>query len=332
VAWTRRERQRRRRGVRQLAAVGVVLAVVGVIGGFELQARQAEGQGFELPGPGEEDLKVLLRTQDELNAHGYRDVERQLAPRPGVPRVAVLGDSVAFGQSVASHQAFPRVTDSLLEGIEVLNLGQTGFDIQQVTALARHRLPAWRPDLVVYAFHTNDRVETRLVRVGDRARPLHVATGLSPPLRWLRSRSAMVRLYLGARAARQLARDGVPGEAEQARFFQTWAPRLVEAVGPDRLLVFTVPHHRLAAADCGAWSGDPAQCSADEAALAQATALFEGLGVPVLAGRPALAELGPDALVIHADPHHPSVSGHARLARVLAQALAQRLSPLDRSD
>ena len=286
--------------------------------------RAAEGDGFVLPGPEEADLKVILRGREEVNSHGYRDRPRALARTEGVARVAVLGDSVTFGQGVAMEQAFPWVAEEALEGVEVLNLGQSGFDIQQVVAMARHRLGVWKPDLVVYAFHTNDRVETRYIRAGRRARPLHVGTELSGWLASLRAHSALVRLSLGARAARNSA---VLGTDEQASFFDRWAPRLVEAVGETPLVVFTVPHHRLAAEDCPSWSGDAAACRASQEALSQANAVFQALGVPVVPGLPALRRVDVDALVLPHDPFHPSAEGHRVLGQALAEDLRGRLSP-----
>ncbi len=307
----------------------VGLGILGILGAFEGAARTAEGDGFLLPGPDEADLKVLLRSPEERNAHGFRDRDRELARHEGLGRVVVLGDSVTFGQGVARDQAFPAIADALLPDVEVLNLGETGFDLQQITGMARHRVPAWQPDRVVYAFHTNDRVETRVVRVGKRGRPLHVGTELSAAWTRLRDRSALVRLYLGSRALRDLAAAGVPGEAEQAAFLETWAPRLVEEVGAARLLVFTVPHHRLAAEDCAAWSGDPASCAADRAALDQAMAVFGGLGVAVVPGLPALRRVGVDALVLPSDAHHPSPAGHRALGQALAAALSPPPAPAD---
>jgi lysophospholipase L1-like esterase len=296
------------------ATAGILLVLLS----FELVSLWLEGGGYEFPPVGQEDLKVLLRTQDELNEHGYRDRSRTIARSPDHARVVVLGDSVTFGQGVPPAQIFTRVAEELLNGVEVLNFGQTGFDIQQVAALARHRTPSWKPDLIVYAFNTNDRVETKLVRVGNRRRPIYVGSDLSPVLGWFRRHSALVRLYLGARLSRDLAVTGVPEEDAQRVFFETWARRLVEAVGQTPLMVLTVPHHRLATSDCAGWSGDPRICLADEASLAHATRLFTELEVPLIHGRPVLTKLGPDALALPTDPHHPNAAGHAALGALLA--------------
>ncbi len=292
----------------------------------EFAARVTEGDGFVLPPTGQEDLKLLKRPRGEDSGYGFRDRVRVPERKGDSARVVVLGDSVTVGQGVAADQVFTRVAERSLDGVEVLNFGQTGFDIQQVVGMARDRLGDWQPDLVVYAFHTNDRVETEVVRVGSRGHPIHVGTGLSPSLAWLRRQSALVRLWLGAHTARALAASGAPDPGRQEAFFATWAPRLVEVLGDTPLWVFTVPHHRLAASDCPSWTGDAAVCSADEGALAQATAVYEELGVVLVHGRQAMAALGADALVLPADPHHPNARGHQALGEVLAEALQAHFS------
>ncbi|MGH7534309.1 MAG: SGNH/GDSL hydrolase family protein, partial [Gemmatimonadales bacterium] len=77
--------------------------------------------------------------------------------RPGVARVAVIGDSFTEGMGVKEEDAYPRVLDRLLEGeaIEVLNCGRRGYDFPALYDLFEEVL-GLDPDLVVYGMVLND--------------------------------------------------------------------------------------------------------------------------------------------------------------------------------
>ncbi len=87
--------------------------------------------------------------------------ERELdAPRPGVRRVMVLGDSFTEGQGVKEPDTLVRVLErKLLEREpgrwEVLNCGRRGTDFPELYGALEDILP-FAPDLVVYAMVLND--------------------------------------------------------------------------------------------------------------------------------------------------------------------------------
>ena len=66
----------------------------------------------------------------EISTQGLRDREFAVPKPPGLLRILVLGDSVAFGHGVAASEAFPRVLEDLLNSadrpVEVVN-GGNGF-------------------------------------------------------------------------------------------------------------------------------------------------------------------------------------------------------------
>jgi len=80
----------------------------------------------------------------------------------GLRRVAVLGDSIAFGYWVAERDGFPSQLEAMLNAtgapghVEVLNFGVPGYNLDQEIEALRARGLAFSPDLVVVAFCLND--------------------------------------------------------------------------------------------------------------------------------------------------------------------------------
>jgi len=76
-------------------------------------------------------------------------------------RLAMLGDSVAFGHGVSDNQTIPCKLEGLLgrragHQWDVINLAVPGYDIEQVVRRYAHHRRRIRPDVVVYLFHPND--------------------------------------------------------------------------------------------------------------------------------------------------------------------------------
>ena len=87
-----------------------------------------------------------------VNALGLRGPETAVDKPPGVRRVAVLGDSIAFGYWVAERDGFARQLEGLLrergERVEVLDFGGAGLqprpgDRAPALAGARASPPTW---------------------------------------------------------------------------------------------------------------------------------------------------------------------------------------------
>ncbi len=98
-----------------------------------------------------------------VNGEGLRGPEVAREKPDGVRRVAVLGDSIAFGYWVAEEDAFPRQLESMLNEVrgdgprvEVLDFGVPGYNLAQETEMLRSRALAFEPDVVVVAFCLND--------------------------------------------------------------------------------------------------------------------------------------------------------------------------------
>lgn len=128
------------------------------------------------------------------NADGLRTaLSRERTP--GVPRVAVMGDSIAFGWGADDGDT---LVDGILEGfeqrgtgpVEVLNAAQPGYSTTQVARFFFEVVRHYEPDLVVVFLPMHDH---NLVLVSDRE---HLRGGGSGPVSsarvWLATRS---RLY-----------------------------------------------------------------------------------------------------------------------------------------
>ncbi len=99
-----------------------------------------------------------------VNELGLRGPETTLEKPPGVRRIAVLGDSIAFGYWVSDEQGVARQLEALLgatvgangDRIEVLNFGVPGYNLEQEIEALRSKALAYSPDLVIVLFCLND--------------------------------------------------------------------------------------------------------------------------------------------------------------------------------
>lgn len=109
------------------------------------------------------DSVLQVEVEYRINAEGLRGPEVELEKPEGVRRVAVLGDSIAFGYWVAEEDTFPRQLESMLNEVrgdgprvEVLSFGVPGYRLDQEIETLRARALPFAPDVVVVAFCLND--------------------------------------------------------------------------------------------------------------------------------------------------------------------------------
>ena len=102
-----------------------------------------------------------------FNSLQFRDAE--FGPRrPGVRRVAVLGDSFTEGQGVKEADTYPRRLEVLLNAAEpgrweVLNWGRRGADFPRLHDIFE-QLREYDPDVVVYGMFLNDAEQSEAFR------------------------------------------------------------------------------------------------------------------------------------------------------------------------
>ncbi len=137
----------------------------------------------------EADNSVRYRT----NAQGFRGDDFSVARRPGALRIALLGDSFAFGLGVKEQDTLARQLEKDLGApcpIEVINFGVLGYSTDQEEALLRKKVLAYAPDLVMVWYFLNDpEIEGTLRFLGEDHQSFFP---------WARRFSALARL-VGAR-------------------------------------------------------------------------------------------------------------------------------------
>jgi lysophospholipase L1-like esterase len=99
-----------------------------------------------------------------LNEEGFRSAPFSTTKKPGVLRVACIGDSWTFGMNVDQDQMYPARLEALLKAnppagardVEVMNFGILGYTSFQGLQLLKTRVLDFQPDVVVIGFGMND--------------------------------------------------------------------------------------------------------------------------------------------------------------------------------
>ena len=140
-----------------------------------------------------------------INSAGMRDHEHALAKPDAVYRIAIVGDSIAYGLTVDQRVAFPQQLERMLndrspDGLrfEVLNLGVSGYNIDQIVERLRTLGLDHAPDLVIYAYSLNDPQTFSLELQGLTAMSREAETKLRPSqavLKWLSNSRVFLLLW-----------------------------------------------------------------------------------------------------------------------------------------
>ena len=99
-----------------------------------------------------------------VNRFGFRGPEIEKAKPSGVYRIAVLGDSIAFGRTLKEAAVFPYQLPVLLKeqfperSFEIINASLSGRDTWEEVALLEHRVLELAPDLVIIQVCLNDHI------------------------------------------------------------------------------------------------------------------------------------------------------------------------------
>lgn len=190
-------------------------------------------------------------TQVAVNSHGYRGPEWPVAKPAGTVRIALIGDSHAFGFGVAFHDTVGEVLARALSArterrCEVLNFGIPAHNSRQQLATLEHRALPFGPDLVVVLPCDNDHERPlwadeegylHWAPAGEKP-PEHTRLDTEPFVRWPHSaflRQSRAYMYVKLLWARILHRREIERGAPPRHDAGWQAPPLPSAPPPDEL-------------------------------------------------------------------------------------------------
>jgi GDSL-like Lipase/Acylhydrolase family len=94
---------------------------------------------------------------DRSNSYGFREREFGARKEPGVYRIAVVGDSFAYGNGLATERRFSNLMQQALpKPVEVLNFGVPGDNTPEHATLIEQKILALQPDFVLVQWFVND--------------------------------------------------------------------------------------------------------------------------------------------------------------------------------
>ena len=131
-----------------------------------------------------------------INAQGRRDNEVPFPKPAGTYRIALLGDSVAFGARVEAKNDFATQLEWTLNArtpslrYKVLNFGVPGYGTWQELSALKDKALAFDPDLVMLAFVMNDLYDNNQAGQMGYLSTLHMQS----TAKFLREHSAFYRL------------------------------------------------------------------------------------------------------------------------------------------
>lgn len=130
-----------------------------------------------------EGAKTELATREftasvTINSKGLRGDEVPYERASGKPRIALLGDSFAWGFGVSDDEALaPQLERALGESAEVINMGVVGYGTDQEVLFYESEGRRYSPDLVLLVFCLNDVENNVSARDRRYGKPLFVIDG-----------------------------------------------------------------------------------------------------------------------------------------------------------
>ncbi|MGC8742108.1 MAG: SGNH/GDSL hydrolase family protein [Candidatus Sumerlaeaceae bacterium] len=282
-----------------------------------------------------------------INSAGFRDREHTRKKTMGTFRVAILGDSVAFGWGVKEEERFSNVLEAILNSetsaplprAECLNFAVPGYNSVMEEALLQDNVFAYEPDVVVVNLVTNDDEVPNFVRLEPRVWDVTTCFLIEAIRDKLGGRPLgdTARLLIGG-----IAEAGGRGHANRVigyrpelvppeyRFLVGWdnmvqaLRRMCQACHKRHIQAYCLLHYDIRALEV-ALHGDP---SAQElmrpwrvAALQAGFVLVDPL--PEIVGYAKKKRIGLESFVLSPRDIHPSPLGHRLIAETLAKQLLE---------
>jgi len=105
----------------------------------------------------------------KINSKGIRDEETPYEKPEGVFRIVIVGDSRTFGYGVPIEKHFTYLLEGYFDQLEVINLGVSGYGIDQELLFLRREGFKYQPDLVIaHVDHYGDHRHMHTERFGKQ--------------------------------------------------------------------------------------------------------------------------------------------------------------------
>jgi lysophospholipase L1-like esterase len=324
-----------------------ILLVVGSIalalGLGEAGCRLAGYRGLELYQPDRQVGWVLQPNQTtvtrvghfpvQVNGDGFRDDPLERPKPPNTVRIFALGGSTTFGWGVANGETYHQLLERMLNDsarvagrptrFEIVNAGVIGYNSWQVARLMGRIAERYEPDgfLVAYTFNdawnpvgTLNPQERDRMLAGVRRKNLLRRSALFNWLIDFRAQRLARRAEhgaLGDEFAVAQTGDSLATPAELAAYQATLDSMVALTQRTKLSLGFTVLAAR-----------GQQRPGARQAAMSAAAAAAH---LPALDLTESFASANPDSMYLPNDAVHPSVYGHALIARLMYQNLCAAL-------
>jgi hypothetical protein len=283
------------------------------------------------------------RTPEPMNNEGFRDRDFSETRRPGVIRIAVIGDSFAEGWMIPRAGAFPRIAERELgPAFEIYNFSIANHSPVRHLALYDRIIRKYRPDAVLLCLNHNDpsKDETLLPYVAFDARGVPSSfdderyfhhTPRMPQTKWEKRRDRWQwRLCQGSRLFPYAAAWLWVDPEFRRRTLKTSSTSTLETLWrmtSEYLLTLKGLAEEDGVRFLLALPPDPEDFKKPQA-IQELAARFAGThGIPFFRAEAFLTLRSPADLYIHGDGHF-SVAGHAAYGRELALWLSALLAPL----
>lgn len=114
------------------------------------------------------------RIEYRINSQGFRGKEVEYEKPKGVFRIILLGDSRTFGFGCSIDKHFSTLLENYFKNTEIINLGVSGYGVDQELLMLKFEGLKYRPDLVLaYVVHYRNERHIK-TEVFGRAKPRFV--------------------------------------------------------------------------------------------------------------------------------------------------------------
>ena len=213
-----------------------------------------------VPSPNLAGVRSIGTAPVSTNSRGMRGRAEYTDEKPaGTLRVVCIGDSFTFGNDSKGRETWPMLLEALLDEqlgpTEVLNLGVSGYGVDQAALMLEERGLAFAPDVVVWTIFQGDlersmrsftfaqkpkfvlrsgELELTGVPVPAPEELGSVPSAAAHPAPWSLTWSLLAERLAGAEEAPWYALNRALVERVQARVEATGAELIVVALGSDR--------------------------------------------------------------------------------------------------